>query len=45
MFDFSSVWRKWTFKGKIEISKIIHEVTIHTAVVGVIGLIGLWMLR
>ena len=45
MFDFSSVLRKWTFKGKIEISKIIHAVTIHIAVVGVIWLISLWMLR
>lgn len=45
MFQFSSVWRKWTFKGKIEISKIIHAVTIHVAVGGVIGLIGLWLLR
>ena len=45
MFQFSSVWRKWTFKGNIEISKIIHEVTIHVAVVGVIGLIGLCLLR
>lgn len=46
MFKWSSVWRnKWTFKGQIEISKIIHSVTIHVAVVGAIGLMGLWLLR
>jgi hypothetical protein len=45
MIQFSSVWRKWTFKGHIEVSKIIHAVTIHSAMVGVIGLIGLWLQR
>lgn len=40
-----SVWRKGTFKGEIEVSKIIHAVTIHLAVAGVIWLMGLWMLR
>ena len=43
--NWSSVWRKWTFKGQIEISKIIHAVTVHVVVVGVVGLVGLWILR